>query len=431
MIIKLIRHIMYSEWDKVEEILPAGAKAPHIDDIDYTGLGKSALGWASFKGHVETVQALLVMGADVNKAGEDGNKPLIEAIEEQHWAVARLLLEYKAEVNIRCYSQTPLVKASFHGQIELVRILLARGANINLVDANADSPLITAIHFRHWDIVKLLLTHKPNVNHVSFDGETALTAAAFQGHLETVKELVAIGANINHLTKYSETALIKATRQNKWEVVNFLVSYPNAIPHPFNFYQVLKYHLGVSQPDPVLNLYAALIYGSAKSIQNSDKLNTLFIAFAALIGAMIEKEEKRPSFQKVELDEVHQHLKQLNLYEYEKAVYLSMSNDSKIVFCSNKNKHEQTREITKIIMEYLFIDPINQQSRPMEPILSADRSIEKDSKHAPCDLIVSKREKNHHSSQFFYIRRNHEPFSTNRKEKENPCVRLRRRCLIL
>lgn len=92
--------------------------------------GESALMLASFKGNLSAVQALLARGAVVN---HEGWTALHYAVTNNQWAIAQLLLSAKAAVDALSPNQTtPLMMAARNGNIELVKLLLQRGANDTL-----------------------------------------------------------------------------------------------------------------------------------------------------------------------------------------------------------------------------------------------------------------------------------------------------------
>lgn len=72
----------------------------------------------------------------------------------------RLFLEYDANINIqRNYDndRTPLLLACNEGNVEVVKILIENGADVNLIDRNGTTPLMTAVSSGNIDIVEILL----------------------------------------------------------------------------------------------------------------------------------------------------------------------------------------------------------------------------------------------------------------------------------
>ena len=82
--------------------------------------------------------------------------------------------------------------ASQYGHIEIVRALLAAGANVNLQDNIGKTALYYASSEGHIDIVRLLLEYGADVNpqDSGFD-YTALMIASYEGHIEVVRLLLA------------------------------------------------------------------------------------------------------------------------------------------------------------------------------------------------------------------------------------------------
>ena len=76
-----------------------------------------------------------------------------------HVEVARLLLDSGAQVNMPADSfESPLTLAACGGHVELAMLLLERGANIEEVNDEGYTPLMEASREGHEEMVALLLS---------------------------------------------------------------------------------------------------------------------------------------------------------------------------------------------------------------------------------------------------------------------------------
>jgi ankyrin repeat protein len=114
-------------------------------DIDARGFKqKTPLHAAASDGSSEVVKKLLEYGADVNARDEDDLTPLFSASagDIKDLYSVRLLLEQGADVNARTdHRNTPLLNAVIWGGLELVRLLLAHGADARVEDRWGVTPL--------------------------------------------------------------------------------------------------------------------------------------------------------------------------------------------------------------------------------------------------------------------------------------------------
>ncbi|KXH65986.1 hypothetical protein CSAL01_02126 [Colletotrichum salicis] len=147
---------------------------------------------------------------------------------------------FRDALNAQCgrLRKTPLQAVAACGHLDVVRILLRKGANPNVKSAKgadkniksakereAGSPLIAAAKGSYNDIVDLLLQNGAEINATSADGSRghAVCEAARRGEYTTVQLLLKRGAEANFDTHH-ETPLRAASGSGEVEVVKLLIS---------------------------------------------------------------------------------------------------------------------------------------------------------------------------------------------------------------
>lgn len=186
--------------------------------------GSTLLHHAAGFGSVETLQALLAAGVDVNAKNRRGSTALLWAIGDL--AKVRLLAEHGANVNVRqADGRSPLLQAASTGDgQETVRYLLEQGADPNIASANGLTPLMAASGRNAIEVMRLLIARDAKVNARSGDGSTALMRAAATGNPATVKLLLDHGADPLVANKRKETALAESTTAGVEETVRLLLA---------------------------------------------------------------------------------------------------------------------------------------------------------------------------------------------------------------
>ena len=203
------------------------------------GDGKTALAMAIFNGNYEAASLLVHNKADVNKADAQRFTPLFWAVDRRNmetapnfpWIVTsdpmpliHTLLDAGANPNAlvnntprarmregspRIVFATALMRAAFAGDLELVKLLLARGADPKVISRDGETMLSAAsglafIHGYHrgkapeerLQVVKLFVEFGNDVNQPDDFGITPLMAAANYGNVPIIQYLIDVGADL-------------------------------------------------------------------------------------------------------------------------------------------------------------------------------------------------------------------------------------------
>ena len=148
---------------------------------------------AALEGQLETIEAALKSGYDVNSLDPGGRTALMYASYNGHMAVVAKLIEAGADINLKDQGgSTALMFASSGPFVDTVTLLLKNGADINAVDSNEHfSALMWAAAEGQVEIVKLLLKNKADITLKDVDGDTAESFASKAGKFEVVQVLKA------------------------------------------------------------------------------------------------------------------------------------------------------------------------------------------------------------------------------------------------
>ena len=218
--------------------------------------GQSALMWASARRHPEMMQLLISKGADVNARSIDrdyqrhvtaegrpksldsgGLTPLLYAARENCIACVDVLLKSKVDIDLPDPDGvSPLLVAIMNANWDLAKQLIDAGADVNQWDIYGESPLYTAIDLRAridggrnsidapntttgLAIVKLLLERGANPNMqltfkpanargaITTRGATPLIRAAVNADAEVMKLLLEKGADATLSTADRQTPI--------------------------------------------------------------------------------------------------------------------------------------------------------------------------------------------------------------------------------
>lgn len=198
--------------------------------------GSTLLHTAAEGGRLECCRLITERGGEVNAKDILRKTPLIRAVEKGHKPVVQLLAEKGADIHCKdcyygtvfdfaegkheileyligkgecsdlssidnTYGTTLLHQMAERGDIELVRLILKKGIDVNIRDMTGRTPLH---HCASSDgkegsneMVPFLISQGAIVNVQDDEGRTALHWACMSGYYETAKLLISKGADVN------------------------------------------------------------------------------------------------------------------------------------------------------------------------------------------------------------------------------------------
>ena len=197
---------------------------------------QDALVRAAHRGEDAVVERLLAAGVDRDGVGSEAlpsirvlwrNTALIACARNGHLPVLALLLRVGADVNKAGFlGERPLHVAAGNGHAAFVERLLQAGAAVNAQDDFGDTALSYAVIRGHENIVKILLERLlqegANVNARNEDGGTALHSAVLEGHENIVAMLLDAGADTTLTDNEDQTALQIAKQEGRSRIVALL-----------------------------------------------------------------------------------------------------------------------------------------------------------------------------------------------------------------
>ncbi|XP_041450105.1 protein TANC2 isoform X1 [Drosophila obscura] len=212
----LILAAMRGHCDVVRPLVAAGSSLGQLDITQ-----RCALVHAARMGHLSVVKYLLACEWTPRPNSQDVSRSvalqqaLIGAAAQSHCKILEDLLdlnenEFDLDVNglEPSSGELALTAAARHGCVDVVCILLSRGAQIDARNRQGYSALWLAVKEGHWSVVEQLLQRGALLDEpLGQTRKTPLMIAAEEGHLELVELLLARGAALEAQDHEGFTAL--------------------------------------------------------------------------------------------------------------------------------------------------------------------------------------------------------------------------------
>jgi len=146
----------------------------------------------------------------INLHDADGLTPMLYAVQRNKYDWAQILIDTGADVNLPAQTThvTPLHVAAFKGNLNMMKLLLDAGANVDAVDCKNSTPLHYAALEGKPEAAMLLLVEGVNCEIADGAGFTPLHIAAQKNNDQIVKLLIKYQANVHARTKAQNTPLM-------------------------------------------------------------------------------------------------------------------------------------------------------------------------------------------------------------------------------
>lgn len=208
----------------IAELLESGIDVDVGNEIGTTALMKAVV-----HGHVPLIKFLLARGASLTPVNGCGDTALsLALVRSRRWDAVWRVTEpdrIPLDLLVAAGAELGLREAVMLNDVDLARIRLDEGADPNTGEGTHDGPLLMiAAKLGHLDVVELLLDRGANLEATDDLGRRALQGAAFHGRTEVAGLLLDRGAAINACDWSWQTALSEAAAHGHEATVALLLS---------------------------------------------------------------------------------------------------------------------------------------------------------------------------------------------------------------
>lgn len=170
---------------------------------------------------LDIVRSLIKGGAEVQARDGDGDSALHNAAIGGNLEVAKILIANGADVNqSNRHGTTPLMLA---GEASMAELLVANGAMVSDKNTHSSLALLNAASAGHLDTLRFLISKGADIRSRGSQGTTALMEAASGGHAETMVFLLDRGVDVDTQDAGGYSALMYAAFNGRANCVELLL----------------------------------------------------------------------------------------------------------------------------------------------------------------------------------------------------------------
>ncbi|OHT07684.1 hypothetical protein TRFO_24107 [Tritrichomonas foetus] len=185
--------------------------------------------FACQSGNFELVNFLIQNGADSHRVfinhrypGHDNKRYMIHfACESNNFEIIKLFVDNSndSDINSLSWDGTPLTIVARGNCVEGAKLLISKGANVNIYSENKDTPILSAAAAGNISMLKLLVDSGADVNAVGANNSTPLSLA-FEGKYNAcILYLMQKNASARFMI---DPPLIAAAKQNNMGLLFFM-----------------------------------------------------------------------------------------------------------------------------------------------------------------------------------------------------------------
>lgn len=204
-----------------EKIIQFAKKGLDIEQRFEYGL--SFLMLAANYNKYESIKTLIEVGADVNARDVDGLTPLMHAVASNALESVKLLLQNK-KIDIDaadCNGQTALIIAAYYGYIDILKLLIKVGANVNYSSLLGEIALHESILNNKYEAAIILMEAGADLNKADVKGNTPFLDAVKVDNVLIESELIKRGVRLSNEDKEKFAAM--AACNNSKKTFNYLI----------------------------------------------------------------------------------------------------------------------------------------------------------------------------------------------------------------